>query len=293
MRPDLIEDCMFKIHAKEIAAHSLEQELEKALNQGELELFFQPKYSIGSKSVNGCEALIRWNHTERGLLSPIHFIPLAEKTALINKIGEWTVYVACRQAAAWRIKFGRDISIAVNLSATQFHTDRIVGVVKNALAQHGLPGNCLEIEITENSMIQNPAEAAELIAKIKDLGVSIAIDDFGTGYSGLSLIHNFDVDTIKIDQAFVASIERNPKDQAIIGAVVSMSNDLGYSVVAEGVETQEQYAQLAKIGVHAIQGYLFAKPMPVAGASAFIEAFANRSREPLGCCDIHKSLIAA
>lgn len=248
----------------------LESELRHGLERGEFEIYYQPQFSNLTQGIIGFEALIRWNHPVKGLVSPAKFIPAAEKSGLIVQMGEWTIQEACRQAAAWKQMFERDITIAVNLSAVHFRQNNLQAVVKAALQKNGLYGNSLELEITESLMMNDTDEAVRTIKALKELGVKFSIDDFGTGYSSLSYLRKFPVDSLKIDQSFVRDMATNQIDRDLIRTIIAMANSLGLHVIAEGVETDEQRLLLNGMSCHSIQGYLIERPMPAAKATDFL-----------------------
>jgi diguanylate cyclase (GGDEF)-like protein/PAS domain S-box-containing protein len=238
---------------------AVERELRLALSRDELELYYQPKVSLRSDEVAGVEALVRWQHPERGLVPPGEFIGIAEETGLILQLGEWVLRTACRQAAAWP-----GLEMSVNISPAQFRQPDLVQIVRSALEQSGLEPRRLELEVTESVLIQQPDAAAKLLDDLKALGVHVAMDDFGTGYSSLGYLQRFHFDKIKVDRSFIWAIETEPAAKAIVRAVINLANSLGMLTCAEGVETSEQLSALRCEGCSEVQGYLFGKPMPAA-----------------------------
>jgi diguanylate cyclase (GGDEF)-like protein len=238
---------------------SLQQEIAQALEKNELELYFQPQAKT-SGEVFGFEVLVRWQHPVRGMVPPGLFIPLAEETSLIGAIDGWVLREACREAASWR----NPLSIAVNLSPVDFRRGDIAAMILSVLLETGLQPQRLEIEITEGVLFQDFERAIAILRKIKNLGVRIAMDDFGTGYSSLSYLQAFPFDKIKIDQTFIAKISKNSSAAAIIHAIVGLGRALALPVIAEGVETEEQLAFLAREGCSEVQGYLIGRPQPIA-----------------------------
>jgi diguanylate cyclase (GGDEF)-like protein len=234
----------------------LELDLRKALAMRELELHYQPQISVETGRLTGFEALLRWQHPERGLVPPSEFVPLAEETGLIVRIGEWVLRAACREAARWP----GELSLAVNLSPVQFKSQRLLDAVRDALAQSGLNPARLELEITEGVLLQESGTTLAILHALRRLGVRIAMDDFGTGYSSLSYLRSFPFDKLKIDKSFVRSLERSPDAAAIVHAIVGLGRGLGMKVTAEGVETAEQQLFLRAAGVHSMQGYRFGRP---------------------------------
>jgi diguanylate cyclase (GGDEF)-like protein/PAS domain S-box-containing protein len=237
---------------------ALEHELRSALPRGELSLHYQPQASM-SGEIRGFEALVRWQHPARGMVSPGEFIPLAEDSGLIVPLGEWILREACREAASWP----NPLRIAVNLSPVQFRHGDLPTLVHTVLLETGLAADRLELEITEGVLIGDFARALSILRRLKNLGVRIAMDDFGTGYSSLSYLQSFPFDKIKIDQAFIANLEHNPQSAAIIRAVIGLGRGLELPVVAEGVETKAQLAFLAGEACNEVQGYLIGRPQPI------------------------------
>jgi EAL domain-containing protein (putative c-di-GMP-specific phosphodiesterase class I) len=243
----------------------LQRDLALAVEKNQLKLYFQPQATTDGE-VFGFEVLVRWQHPVRGLVSPAVFIPLAEETGLIGPIDEWVLREACREAASWE----KSLSIAVNLSPTDFRRGDIPATVLSILLETGLNPQRLEIEITEGVLIEDFARATSILRRIKNLGVRIAMDDFGTGYSSLSYLQSFPFDKIKIDQTFVAKLGKNFQSAAIIHAILGLGQALRLPVLAEGVETEEQRAFLAKEGCTEIQGYLIGRPQPIAHYSHLV-----------------------
>ncbi|HXH28163.1 MAG TPA: EAL domain-containing protein [Candidatus Polarisedimenticolia bacterium] len=242
---------------------SLENRLRRALEQQELELHYQPLFDVDAGSIVGAEALIRWRHPDLGLVAPAEFIPLAEETGLILPVGEWVLREACGRMAAWHRAGHRSLVVSVNLSGRQFRDGRLGEVVRRALEVSGLPPRCLELEITESVLMREAQETVATLRSLKALGVRIAVDDFGTGYSSLSYLTRFPIDTLKIDQSFVRDLRNDRGDVAITTAILSMSRGLDLSVIAEGVETQEQMDLLRRQGCRLMQGYFLGRPLPV------------------------------
>lgn len=238
---------------------SIEHDLRSAAANGELSLAYQPQAQVDTGEVNGFEVLLRWTHPTRGNVPPSLFIPIAEESGLILKIGEWVMREACREAATWM----RPLTIAVNVSALQLTSDGFVEFVESALEQAKLPPERLEIEITETALIRDPNRALQSLQKLKALGVNIAMDDFGTGYSSLSNLRAFPFDKIKIDRSFIHSVHTNPQAAAIVRAVLGLGRGLGLPVIAEGVETREELRFLGLEGCTEAQGYLFGRPAPI------------------------------
>ncbi|MFC7738233.1 putative bifunctional diguanylate cyclase/phosphodiesterase [Roseomonas sp. GCM10028921] len=255
-----------EMDARMQARRRLEVDLRRALVNEEFELFFQPLVQIGSRSINSFEALLRWQHPERGMISPEEFIPLAEDTGLIVPLGAWVLHRACKEAAGWP----PHVSIAVNVSAVQFRSPQLVDVVAAALEKSGLPGSRLEIEVTESIMLQDNVTTLAILHRLHGLGVRISMDDFGTGYSSLSYLRSFPFDKIKIDKCFIRDLEKKGDARAIVSAIAGLGRSLGMRTTAEGVETSEQFEQLFADGCTEAQGYLFGRPMPAEEAALLL-----------------------
>jgi diguanylate cyclase (GGDEF)-like protein/PAS domain S-box-containing protein len=237
---------------------AIQQELAVAIERNDLRLHYQPLARIDGEVV-GFEALIRWHNPVRGMVSPGTFIPVAEESGLIIRIGEWVLREACREAAGWK----RPLHIAVNLSPIQFRHGDLPGLVHTVLLETGLAPNRLELEITEGVMIEDFARSLSILRRLKALGVRIAMDDFGTGYSSLSYLQSFPFDKIKIDQSFISNVKSNPQSAAIVRAVIGLAHGLDLPVLAEGVETQDQLEFLAAESCNEVQGYLMGRPHPI------------------------------
>lgn len=258
-----------KFYTSELAAQAARQfEVEVALRQAllhdELLLHYQPKIDIESGHMLGVEALVRWAHPTRGLVPPGEFIPLAEERGLIIPIGRWVMQAACRQIRAWREAGLAVPRMAVNLSARQLVCDNLLSDLSDALAQNGVAAQAFEVELTESVLMADPERAKQTLQQLHAMGVRISIDDFGTGYSSLSYLKRFPAQTVKIDRSFISGLPSDADDVAITQAVIAMAHSLGLSVVAEGVETAEQFALLRKLGCDEAQGYLLGRPMPAA-----------------------------
>ncbi|CAG0984654.1 partial putative signaling protein, partial [Rhodocyclaceae bacterium] len=247
----------------------IERQLRDALQQGQFLLHYQPRLDMDGR-ITGVEALIRWNRPQRGLQSPGVFIPIAEETDLINRIGDWVLATVCRQIRAWLDAGLRPPHVAVNLSARQLRQPSLLGHVSHVLAATGVPAELLEIEITESMAMENPHKAALLLQEFKAMGIALAIDDFGTGYSSLSYLKRLPLDYLKIDRSFVADITVDPNDLAIAKGTIALAHSLGLKVIAEGVETDGQLELLRAHGCDEVQGYLFARPLPVAELETFL-----------------------
>ncbi|MGH6643600.1 MAG: EAL domain-containing protein, partial [Bradyrhizobium sp.] len=236
----------------------MEQDLRKALPSGEFELHYQPVVNLASNEISGFEALIRWNHPTKGLISPAAFIPLAEEIGFIVPMGEWVIRQACATAAQWP----DNLHIAINISAVQFRNPGLMQVITGALAASGLQPSRLEIEITETVLLHNKETTLAVLHQLRALGIRIAMDDFGTGYSSLTYLQSFPFDKIKIDRSFVKDITENSGSLNIVRAVAALANGMGMTATAEGVETKEQLERIASEGCTEMQGFLFSKPLP-------------------------------
>ena len=236
--------------------------LRRALERNEFILYFQPQYELLDGRLVGVEALLRWQHPERGLVAPGHFIGVAEESGLIVPLGAWVLREACRQAMDWRKAGLPPVTMSVNLSAIQFRRGDIEQSVLAALAESGLPPAQLELELTESMLIQNVESVVVAVRQLKQHGVQLSIDDFGTGYSSLSYLKRFDIDRLKIDQSFVRDLTSDPDDAAIVRAIIQMAQSLNLQTIAEGVETAEMAQQLRAYGCDQAQGYHYARPMP-------------------------------
>jgi diguanylate cyclase (GGDEF)-like protein/PAS domain S-box-containing protein len=247
-----------EMSSAENARHEIENELRRAIQQDELELHYQPIIDTKTGRICSVEALVRWRHPTKGMISPDRFIPLAEETGLITQIGEWVLHTACIAAATWPAS----VKVAVNLSPVQFCKTNLSGVVMYALAESGLPPERLELEITETALIESAAECLPALHQFKSLGIAVALDDFGTGYSSLSQLTLFPFDKIKIDKSFTQNLTKRADCAAIISATLTLAQSLDIATTAEGVETTDQYRLLRLAGVTSLQGYLFKRPGP-------------------------------
>ncbi len=251
------------LHDTAMSRLALENELRRALERSEFELYYQPKVDMVTGKMSGMEALLRWNHPELGLVPPLDFIPLAEETGLILPIGEWVLRTACAQTKAWHDK-GFDLNVAVNLSPRQFQQTDLVSTINRIVAETGFDPRELNLEVTESSIMNNAESAAVTLRALQDTGISISIDDFGTGYSSLGILKNLPIDVLKIDKTFINDVTTNPDDGALVTAVITLAHNLRLSVVAEGVETREQLEFLRALNCDKWQGYLYSKPLPAA-----------------------------
>ena len=266
---------------------TLENDLRRALERDELQLYYQPKVALATGAVIGLEALLRWMHPTSGMISPDQFIPLAEETGIIIPIGEWVLRKACLQIKCWQ-QAGLSIPVSVNLSTHQFRQfttiaeidgraaagkppNYLVETVERVLEETQIDPSCLELEITESILMQNLSMAVATLQALSSKGIRISIDDFGTGYSSLSYIKRLPIHTIKIDKTFVGDISTDQDDAAIVSAIIAMAHSLRLKVVAEGVETQEQFDFLLNQGCDAMQGFFFSKPLPAGETLALLQ----------------------
>jgi len=240
---------------------TLENDLRKAMDNDELVLFYQPQVDTRSGKVVGAEALLRWMHPEQGLIPPFKFIPLAEEMGLIGEMGDWVIREACKQVQTFAKKGVSLPKVAVNVSALQF-TPSFTRRVKSILDELAVDPATLELELTEGVVMGDTNASVQALAELKDLGVSLSIDDFGTGYSSLSYLSRFPLDELKIDRSFVIEANNSEQGASLVRAIIAMAQSLGLELVAEGVETDEQYEFMTTAGAHVIQGYMFSQPVP-------------------------------
>lgn len=251
-----------EMNARALQRFELEDDLRRAIEENQFQLYFQPKHSIATGEVTGAEALLRWQHPQRGWIAPTKFIGLAEETGLIVPIGEWVISEACRQLRLWHDNGHSKLCVAVNISANQVSHGDVADSVMGAIWEHGIRPQCLELEITESLLIRDVREAKGILRTFKDAGIRISIDDFGTGYSSLSYLRQFPLDALKIDRSFVQTMHVNPDDAALCGAIVAIGKKLGLKTIAEGVELEEQLDALRQSGCDEAQGYLFSGALP-------------------------------
>ena len=251
----------------------LDTDLRRALDRDEMELHYQPIISMRDRTISGFEALLRWSHRSRGVISPNEFIPLAEETGLIYDLGQWVLGKACKQIAAWNKSKKKEdqLEISINLSSRQFSDPNLVeGIVEN-IEKSGFDAEFLKIEITESALMQNAQRSVSMLNQLKDLNIKVCVDDFGTGYSSLSYLHTFPIDTLKIDRSFVHDMSRNFRNMEIIRTIIMLAHNLKLDVIAEGVETGEQDAQLSALGCQFAQGFYFSRPINSSDAALLIQ----------------------
>ncbi|MEP9356015.1 EAL domain-containing protein [Xanthobacter sp. KR7-65] len=258
------------------ARRAFEHELRHAFENGEFEMFYQPQVSTHDRRLTGAEALIRWNHPERGLLTPAAFIEVLSQKPSADAVGEWTIRTACRQAAQWR-KIIPSFRLGVNLFDAQFKSGRLLGVVEDALKECALAPDALELEIVENVLLQNDSKTIDLLHALRGLGVGLAFDDYGTGFASLSLLKTYPVTRLKIDRSFVRNMATDREDAAVVKAVLFLAENFGLDVIAEGVEQEEQFRFLHRYNCHEAQGYLFGRPVSAKDFAAALPPVAPRS----------------
>lgn len=270
------------MHARAISRLQLESDLRHALERKEFEVYYQPIMNLEDETISGFEALIRWQHPTRGLVSPMEFIPVAEDTELIIPIGQWVLFEACRQVRAWQTLFPSEkpLTISVNLSGKQFKQPDLVGQVKQILYQTGLDAHHLRLEITESMVMEDAEGATAMLRQLRSLNVQLSIDDFGTGYSSLSYLHRFPVNILKVDKSFVGRMSVDEESLGIVETIITLASKLKMKVVAEGIETAEQSAKLKALQCHFGQGYLFSKPVPAGAAEALVSLERERRTQP-------------
>jgi diguanylate cyclase (GGDEF)-like protein len=268
------------MHAEVMHRIEIEARLRAAVRERQFLLVYQPKFDTESGEVVGIEALLRWRRGDGALSSPAEFLAIAEESRLIFDIGEWVLDEVCRQARRW-LDGGIAIRIALNLSARQFEDERLFSRVQQALEASALPGACLEIELTESVAMRNPRRASEVLAQLRELGVTASIDDFGTGYSSLSYLKHLPISAVKIDRSFVLGIPQDRNDMQIIRTIVALGKSFGIATVAEGVETREQYASLRDLECTQVQGYLLAEPMQADEFARWLSGYQRRATAPL------------
>jgi EAL domain-containing protein (putative c-di-GMP-specific phosphodiesterase class I) len=251
------------MHAAATARHRLENDLRRAVERGELRLAFQPIVRLADGQVAGLEALVRWQHPERGLLLPPAFIEVAEEMGSIVAVGEWVMHEACRRLRDWRQELveAAALTVSVNLSARQFSQGDVLALTDEALSLSGLPASALRLELTESAIMEDAREAARKLHQLRELGVGLDIDDFGTGYSSLSYLRRFPIHALKIDRSFVDGLGHDEEDLAIVRTIVTLAGNLGVDTIAEGIEGPPQLDQLRSLGCPLGQGYHFARPL--------------------------------
>jgi Amt family ammonium transporter len=287
---DLIRDADFAMHRAKSAGKArteiyhrdshqrarsqfhLETELRRAVERNELELHYQPIIDLQSSELHSFEALTRWVHRDRGFVSPVEFIALAEETGVIVNLGRWAVDAACGKVASWLAEVGEDraVPVNVNVSGIQFARDDVAGMVEEALKKHNLPGKFIRIELTESAIMANPTRISESLQRIRKLGVKVALDDFGTGYSSLNYLHQFPIDIIKIDRSFINQLEQGNAPFMILQMIGMLAQNLGHEIVAEGLEDTAHISMLRDLAFSFGQGYYWSKPVNSVAASEMV-----------------------
>jgi EAL domain-containing protein (putative c-di-GMP-specific phosphodiesterase class I) len=245
-----------------IERREMETELHRAVEAKEFELFYQPQVRISDGAIVGAEALIRWNHPERGRMSPGAFLPALESGSLAGIVGDWVLETACSQIAAWRKQESRPLRVGVNLFSAQFRVNNFDERIAELIERHGLSPEALELEITENIVLNQDELILKPLQKLRAIGVGIAFDDFGTGYASLSLLKDYPLTRLKIDQSFIRNMCASSRDEATVAASIGLGRNYDLEVIAEGVETRAQFDKLVGLNCDEVQGYLFGKPMP-------------------------------
>lgn len=258
------------MNAQALTRQLIESSMRQAISRDEFYLVYQPQFNIGSRTIVGLEALLRWQHPQKGSIYPLQFINIAEETGMIIPIGEWVLRTACRQAKIWHDAGAPWLRIAVNISARQFKQDTFVDLVRSILDESGLPPACLELELTESTIMEHASRNIQALQDLKSLGIKLSIDDFGTGYSSLSYLKHFPIDRLKIDRSFVRDISTDGDDAAIAEAIIVMAHSLKLDVVAEGVEQEEQLDFLNSRNCDMFQGYLLSHPLSVSDVGTLL-----------------------
>ncbi|MEW6118409.1 MAG: EAL domain-containing protein [Nitrospirota bacterium] len=260
------------LNSRALKRITIERRLRQVFEREELVVYYQPQVSAATRQIVCAEALVRWQHPEQGLLSPVQFIPLAEETGLIDRIDEWVLRTACAQSRTWQEHGGTPFVITVNLSARQFQHSNLADIVSRVLRETGLSPELLELEITESVAMKNMELTVANLTKLTGMGVKVSIDDFGTGYSSLSYLKKLPIQKLKIDKTFITGLGEDPDDNAIVSAIIALAHNLKLNVAAEGVETEDQLSFLQSYGCDVLQGYLFSEPLPVKRFGKLIEA---------------------
>ena len=267
------------MHSRVQARLRLENELRRAINEGQFEVYYQPELLLETGEIFGVEALVRWEHPERGLVPPGEFIPLAEETGLILPLGRWVLEQACHQAREWRQQYPLvPLKMSVNLSVREAQNPFVAREVSRVLQETGLDGHGLTLEVTESVLMEDMESIIGILEELKALGVELAIDDFGIGYASLNYLKHLPADYLKTDCSFVEGLKENSKDMAILEATINLAHNLGLKVIAEGVETEEQLRHLERLGCDLAQGYYFAEPLPAARVSEMLADYSSGPR---------------
>jgi EAL domain-containing protein (putative c-di-GMP-specific phosphodiesterase class I) len=270
------------MHNRAVSLLRLETDLRRSVMRKEFIIHYQPVILLESGLVSGFEALIRWQHPQRGIVYPMEFISVAEETGLINLLSQLVLSEACRQLRVWQERYPAHpaLTISVNLSGKEFSRPDLVKDIDQIIKDYGVDPHGLKLEITEGVIMENAETAAEMLRQLKALGVQLSVDDFGTGYSSLSYLHRFPLDTLKIDRSFVGRMDVDPDNSEIVRTIITLAHNLGLDVIAEGVETVEQIEQLRELGCEHGQGYYIGRPMTAEAAGALLEEIQQRAQFP-------------
>jgi diguanylate cyclase (GGDEF)-like protein len=260
------------MNAMAVARVTLDRELRRAIDRGELKLFYQPLVDLRTGRNCGAEALLRWDHPELGSVPPVQFIPVAEESGYIEHLGRWVLQEACRQMKQWQTDGIAPDRLAVNVSARQFRKPGLVDLIAECTHAAGIAPSCLEMEITETVLIDRGPEVERMLQELAAMGVSISLDDFGTGFSSMAYLKRFPVHSVKIDRVFIEGLGRDADSEAIVAAIIAMAHALGKTVIAEGIETDEQWLLLHKLKCDRGQGFKFSRPLPAAQFAQFVVA---------------------
>ncbi len=260
------------MHTHVVGLMQLENDLRKAIERQEFELYYQPIVALATGKIMGFEALVRWTHPEQGIISPVKFVPIAEETGLIIPLGQWVLREACRQMKEWQKIFPQEppLTISVNLSSRQFSQQSLIGQIRQILTDTGLDAHYLKLEITESAIMENTESAMDMLLQLKAMGIQLSVDDFGTGYSSLGYLYRFPMDLLKIDRSFISRVDIDGEKLELVRTIITLAWNLGMDVVAEGVETTKQLAQLKALKCEYAQGYLFSKPLNSKAAEQLI-----------------------
>ena len=270
------------LHAAVVERLELEVELRAAVENEDFVLHFQPIISLGDGAIVGTEALVRWDHPDRGLISPGDFVPLAEETRLIVPLGRWVLTEACRRGSEWNRAHGGSLAMCVNISAQQLDQPGLVDDVAQALAKSGLPAHLLVLEITETLLMQDTEATISKLARLKALGIKLAVDDFGTGYSSLQYLNRFPIDILKIAKSFVDGLAGDNQETALVRAITDLADNFSLRVVAEGIESAEQAPRLIALGCELAQGFHFSPPLEASALAALLESRGGGGAWPAG-----------
>lgn len=266
-----------ELHKKAVSTIKIHNELQEALEKNELLLYYQPIIDLQKMKIAGFEALMRWQHPERGMISPGVFIPVAEESGLIVDLSKWALGIACdtvkdlRKSADKKLVGDKPLFVSVNFSVKDFSTGNFYDQIRSSLEEKKTDPSGIHLEITESLLMEAPGPSKEALEKCREYGISVSIDDFGTGYSSLSYLHYFPIDTLKIDQSFIRSMFMQPSSQALVKSIINLAHSLNMKVVAEGVETEQEARALHELGCELCQGFWFARPMPLPDAMKFVQ----------------------